>query len=225
MRAPRTEGLKTCAYGSCPAPALTPDELKRMLGQAPVAGMCKKHTLQSAMIAKRTTLPPVKAEYHDAAPYAEWVNKAAASGTLRYKGLVLNELRQTDLAEVLGVHRVTVSRLANGHLSKVRKPVVTTLNPYLAYVATTPAWGVSLGQVAGAAELRYAPLGTVVVDYYGRAWQLRGQADAGKWCPAHWPDTRPSRAPGTAHGAKLDAPNYPARVVHLPARVQDSMIL
>lgn len=215
---------KACTAEGCVTPAMPPAEAKTKLGHEAHLGLCPLHTLRAAIVAKAQGMPKAATEYHDAAPYTKWVSEVAASGTLTYKGLTVNNLKYTDLTTLTGVHRVTFSRLNNGHLTKLRKPVVNRLNPFVMFADAAPRWPVEVGTVYPEHGLKYAPLLTVIVDHKNRAWQLRGDARALNptllWSPAHTPETRPSRAPGKHHAPVLDAPAWPAKVVWLPSRVQ-----
>lgn len=130
-----------CQFTGCYSPAMPAEDARRRLAPMNVpTGLCKAHTLGAVMALKAGNLPEVTREYTDAGPYREWVTAALASGTLTFKGLTLHDVTQKDLAAIIGVHRVMLSRLVNGHQTsgKIRRSVVNRMRPFILYVSTAP---------------------------------------------------------------------------------------
>lgn len=193
---------------------MSPGVVEKRLGRGAVGGLCPLHTLRTAVLVAARTLP-VRAtagtEFTPVEPYRVWLNEVLASGTLSYKGLTVRDLRRKQLSELLGIHSVTISKIANGHTAWARSRVHKALTPFMVYCSTQPTWSVEVGQRVDAAELKYAPPGTGVVDYYGRLWQLRDST----WCPAHPPGKLSRYVEGETYRLQ-----FPARVVYLPPALQ-----
>ena len=192
--------------------------LDRALGTSFVGGLCKLHTLRAAVrdrARQDQILTHLGRELVPVEPYRDWLRSVLATGTLTYKGLTLTDLRRNQLAEVLGLHSVTLSKVANGHTVSAKSALVRAIGPFMALCTTEAAWSITVGQhIPDAESGKYIPLGSGVVDRYGRLWQLR---DPG-WCPAHRPGSRPRYTPRPAHVLQ-----YPVRVVYLPPSLQTSV--
>lgn len=204
-----------CARGDCTSPAMPRGAARRAMGHYGLDGLCSLHALRAAveLAAKHQAEIPYPArDYVPADPYRDWLNEVLATGTLAYKGHTVRDLRRKSLAKILGIHEVTISKIANGHTAWVRTRVWRSLTPFMVLCSTSPDWTVAVGQrVDRASRLRYVPPGTGVVDGYGRLWQLRD----GGWCPAHPPGKTSRYLEGSTYKFRL-----PVRVVYLPPVLQ-----
>ena len=201
----------TCFTDGCGRPALSHAKA-REIGATLVAGMCPLHTLRAMVVSAHMDedSPP----HNDPAPFAEWITRARSSGTLSMPGLTVRDVTIFDLAEITGVSRRTLADIGSGNRTYIAKKTCAALMPWVAHVSTAPRSAhLKAGQVCHSpAQLTYAPLGTVMVDAGGRAWQRRGKIDRPVWCAAH----RKYRyvAPAVKNG-----PLYPCHVVFVPARM------
>lgn len=208
----RTPNL--CLTKGCGRVALTHTEVRTKVHRQAVTGMCSLHTI--GWLIRCGQVGHQLAYTSDPTVVAEWLAGARASKTLRVGQLVARDVLIHELAEVVGVSISTVSTLALGKVTSIHRTTSAKFTPWVTGVDTTPdvptPHGMKLGKEYQAQGLKYAPLGTVIVDNHLRAWQRRGKADVPLWCPAHWQDT--TTPPTLSKG-----PNYPAQVVYLPPRV------
>lgn len=204
-----------CARGDCISPAMPRGQAQRAMGQYGLDGLCSLHALRAAveLTAKaRPDIPYPGKDYVPADPYRSWLNEVLATGTLAFKGHTVRDLRRKSLAKIIGIHEVTISKIANGHTAWVRTRVWSALTPFMVLCSTSPDWSVTVGQrVERSAQMRYVPPGTGVVDRYGRLWQLRD----GGWAPAHPPGKTSRYLEGGQYNLRP-----PVRVVYLPPVLQ-----
>ncbi|NEK06016.1 hypothetical protein GR239_36605 [Rhizobium leguminosarum] len=186
--------------------------VKDKLGARGVSGLCPLHTVRAVVMAEAQNHRTV-ATSHDPAPLAEWVAAVRASATMTVGGLTVHDVTLAELAEATSIAPNTLSALAAGTKAWVHATTSAKLTPWVLEVDPAPRGEtLTIGRTYGPTPLYVAPLGTVVVDTYGRAWQLRGKSEAPKWCPAH---LKRSNTP-----TALDrGPAWPVRVVYTPAHV------
>ena len=171
-------------------------------------GMCAHHTLAAVVRSKRRN-GEVVTETQPAADYRQWVARVHITGTLQVDGLVVRNLTRADIAEMVGVSRNALAALASGKTEVVTYKTAHKLLPWIIYTNPSPQETnrLRLHTQYPVSELRIAPLGTVVVDSTGLAWQRQGYSHAPVWVPATMQKTiSPNTLKGTAH------------VVYLPAR-------
>lgn len=206
-----------CTTENCSSPTMARGEARRLMGRYGVGGMCLHHSMAAGVALASRTMPKSawpEDDYVPVDPYRDWLNEVLASGTLTFQDLTIRDLRRKTLAKVVGIHEVTISKIANGHTSWVRTRVWRCLTPFMVLCSTSASWTVEVGQrVEDQARLKYVPPGTGVVDGYGRIWQHRD----GAWAPAHTPG-KPSRY-GEGGGYTL---HLPVRIIYLPPVLQDS---
>ena len=198
-----------CDNEGCSVLAMPPGAARRRMGSHGLGGLCDLHALAAGVRAGARSLPetPSKANKH-VEPYRDWLNTVLASGTLTYKGHTVRDIRTKELATIVGLHRVTVSTVVNGHTSVARPTLWKPLTPFMLLCSTEASWTVSVGQrVDSMAQLRYLPTKTVVLDPYGRAWQHRHDM----WCPAHPPGVQSRYMPDGDYRL-----HFPVKVLHLP---------
>jgi hypothetical protein len=201
-----------CVHGSCARPAMRHEVVAAKLGTRGITGLCPLHTVRA--VVKATTQGGERVRTNnDPAPLSEWVAAVRSSATMTVGKLTVHDVTLAELAEVTELTPKTLAELAAGAKTYVHATTCAKLTPWVLTVDPSPrGQALTIGRKYGPTELTYAPLGTAVVDSRGRAWQLRGKAEAPRWCPAHLKrtDTPPSLAKG---------PAWPVRVVYTPAHV------
>lgn len=202
----------TCASERCTRPAMRREVVKDKLGARGVSGLCPLHTLRAVVMAEAQNHANVAAS-NDPAPLAEWIAAVRSSATMTVGGLTVHDVTLAELAEVTDITRRTLATLAAGTKTWVYATTSAKLTPWVREVDPAPRGEtLTIGRTYGPTPLYVALLGTVVVDSYGRAWQLRGESDTPRWCPAHL--KRSNTPPALDKG-----PAWPVRVVYTPAHV------
>ena len=201
-----------CTSAHCTRPAMRREVLAAKLGARGVAGLCPLHTIRA--VVRVAAQNQGRTAYHsDPEPLAEWITAARSSATLTVGGLTVHDVTLRELAEVTGVTPKTLAELGAGLKTYVHASTCAKLTPWLLTVDPSPRGGtLTVGRNYAKADMAYAPLGTVVVDSRGRAWQLRGKSEYPRWCPAHL--KRSTTPPSLDNGSA-----WPVLVVHIPARV------
>lgn len=198
-----------CANERCTRPAMRHEVVTAKLGPRGITGLCPLHTVRAAVMAEAQTQGVVH-DYHNPEPLARWVAAVRASATMTVGGLTVHDVTLAELADVTGVTPKTLAELGAGTKTYVHAATCAKLTPWVLTVDPAPRGEtLTVGRKYGPTPLYVAPLGTVVVDSRGRAWQLRGKADTPRWCPAHLKrtDTPPTLDNG---------PAWPVRLVYTP---------
>lgn len=199
----------TCMHPRCSNKPVSAAALHRAAPGFPATGMCSHHTLAAIVKGKRRQ-GEIALEPQPAEEYTQWVSRAHASGTLTVEGLTVRGLSKADIEELTGVSRNALASIASGNTRYVQARTAHKLMPWVIYAnpAPAPAAGIRIFGQYKLKDLRGAPLGTVIVDSKGLAWQKHGYSHAGVWRSAsdyNYPiNTR--EAQGTVH------------VVYLPPR-------
>ena len=202
----------TCANERCTRPAMRREVVKDKLGARGVSGLCPLHTVRAAVMAAAQTQGVVH-DYHNPEPLARWVAAVRASATMTVGRLTVHDVTLAELAEVTEITPKTLGEIGAGTKTYVHTATCAKLTPWVLTVDPAPRGEtLTVGRKYGPTPLYVAPLGTVVVDDRGRAWQLRGKSDSPKWCPAHL--KRGSTPPTLDRG-----PAWPVLVVYMPPRV------
>lgn len=169
--------------------------------------MCNLHSL--AQRVHRAAIPvPAHPDYQtvEARPYARWVMSVMDARAVVFDDVTLTGLSQRSLARMTGVSKSVISDLNRGERAVISRPSAVTLDPWV--YGTHPGAGTKVRvhsagtRVQDASAARKLPRGTVMLDRYGRAWQMGHH----RW--------------GT--GLDLDlkhpgAPSYPCRLLYVPA--------
>lgn len=209
---------EACTTPGCTSPVMGYATGLRVIGKSAPQGLCHLHAFKFYIshLARRipTSARPGNT-LEPAGAYQDWVIRVLDTGTLTAGRFTLTDLTTRQLSELTGLHRVTISRLANRHTSMCKPPVTQALAPYLFLTSPEPPAGhVTIGSRIGEPkQLRLLPPLTGVVDRWGRLWQLR----ASGWGPAHVPGTTSRYMPKGVGSLKL-----PVRVVYLPPRLQNT---
>lgn len=171
----------SCVSANCTRPAMRHADVKAKLGAGGVTGLCPLHTIRAVVMASAQTQGRPHA-HNDAAPLAEWVAAVRSSATMTVGRLTVHDVTLAELAAVIGVTPKTLGELGAGVKNYVKASTCAKVMPWVLTVDPSPkGTGLVLGRVYGADRMAYAPLGTVVVDHRGRAWQRRGKSEYPRW--------------------------------------------
>ena len=141
----------------------------------------------------------------DAGPYSRWVKAVMDARAVVYDDLTVSGLSQRSLSRMTGISKSVISDLCRGERAVISRPSAVTLDPWV--YGTHPGAGTRTRMASTGTRIPDAhaaarlPRGSVMLDRYGRAWQMGHH----RW--------------GT--GMDLDlkhpsAPSWPCRLLYVP---------
>lgn len=202
---------KTCMTAGCGREAMSHTQAHAKIGKRAILGLCPLHSIRAWVV--NGSLTEHYTYTSNPTAIEDWVEKVRASKSLTLRKLTVRDVTLKELADLTGVVVPTLSRLSRGGNSYVQHATADKLMPWVMMVDPSQQnTTLEVGQSYPAAVLNRAPLGTVIVDFRGRAWQYRGMADYPKWCPAHL--YRPGNPRSLSTG-----PTWPSLVVYTPNQV------
>lgn len=189
-----------CGYKGCTrAPAATP---VTRAGR----GMCRPHSLTILVLAADIPRPHHPREWGvSAEPYIRWTQAVSDSRAVEWEGHVVDGMSTRDLASMVGITRTVFSDLTRGERMAISRNNALRLDPWVYGTRPGPSTRrrvQTIGpRVDGPVQARGLPRGSVLLDRYGRSWQMG------------------RHRLGTGMDTDLDCPtvpSYPCRVLYIP---------